>query len=156
MTETPRYKGLTPRSAKTSAAARGSSRKTKTKPELVLRRALWTRGYRYRTNVADLPGVPDIVFPATRLALFVDGDFWHGKNWDIRRPKLEKGHNPAYWISKIERNMERDIEQSHELSVTGWHVLRVWESEIDSDLDRVIDSITAALDRHRNQRRLSH
>jgi DNA mismatch endonuclease (patch repair protein) len=79
--------------------------------------------------------------------VFVDGDFWHGKTWRMRKAKLAQGHNADYWISKIERNMERDRERTRELSAAGWLVLRVWESEIHADLDRVVRRVESALRR---------
>jgi DNA mismatch endonuclease, patch repair protein len=147
MARTPRYDGLVARSAQASAAARGSSRKANTKPELLLRRALWLRGFRYRTNGVGLPGRPDIVFSGPKLAVFVDGDFWHGKAWRIRKAKLAQGHNADYWISKIERNMERDRRQTRELIAAGWLVLRVWESRIHADLDGIVRRVRSALSR---------
>jgi DNA mismatch endonuclease (patch repair protein) len=111
----------------------------------MLRRALWHRGFRYQTNGAGLSGRPDIVFLGARLLVFVDGDFWHGKAWSLRKPKLARGHNADYWITKIERNMERDRERTHELNSNGWLVLRFWESEILADLDRTVDRIASAL-----------
>jgi len=145
----PRYEGLNPRSARASAAARGSSLKANTKPELLLRRALWRHGFRYRTNRADLAGRPDIVFPSRRVVVFVDGDFWHGKNWNMRKVKLAQGHNADYWISKIEWNVERDRERGRELSAAGWLVLRVWESQIHADVGRVVRRLELIL---RNRR----
>jgi DNA mismatch endonuclease (patch repair protein) len=106
---------------------------------------LWRRGFRYRKNRADLPGAPDIVFPAARLAVFVDGDFWHGNNWEMLSAKLRRGHNSAYWIRKIERNAARDLEQTHELTTMGWLVVRVWESEIRRDVNEAAARVEAAL-----------
>jgi DNA mismatch endonuclease, patch repair protein len=145
MASTPRYHTLKPSSARASAAARGSSRKADTKPELLLRRALWREGFRYRKNRIDLPGAPDIVFPGPRLIVFVDGDFWHGKNWKTRKAKLSQGHNADYWIRKIERNMARDGERNRELRTAGWLVLRVWESEVHSNIDEVVRRIELVL-----------
>jgi DNA mismatch endonuclease, patch repair protein len=145
MASTPRYHTLKPSSARASAAARGSSRKADTKPELLLRRALWKGGFRYRENRTDLPGAPDIVFPGPRVLVFVDGDFWHGKNWNTRKAKLAQGHNANYWIRKIERNVARDREQSCELRAAGWLVLRVWESEVHSNVGEVARRIESAL-----------
>jgi DNA mismatch endonuclease (patch repair protein) len=145
MASTPRYHTLKPSSARASAAARGSSRKADTKPELLLRRALWREGFRYRKNRTGLPGAPDIVFPGARLIVFVDGDFWHGKNWKTRKAKLAQGHNANYWIRKIERNVARDREQSRELRASGWLVLRVWESEVHSNVGEVVRRIESAL-----------
>jgi G:T-mismatch repair DNA endonuclease (very short patch repair protein) len=95
------------------------------------------------------------VFSGARLVVFVDGDFWHGNTWAIRKAKLEKGHNPEYWISKIERNIERDRERTRELKVLGWSVLRVWESEVATNRDQVVHRIELAL-RGRRRRVVSH
>ena len=145
MARAPRYHGLTPSSAQATAAARGSSRKADTTPELVLRRALWTKGFRYRKNRTDLPGAPDIVFPGARAIVFVDGDFWHGKNWKTLKAKLAQGHNANYWIRKIERNAARDRERSRELRAAGWFVLRVWESDIQANVGGVVRRVESAL-----------
>lgn len=139
------YAGLKPANKRASAAARGASRKTDTKPELTLRRVLWKHGCRYRKNVTTLPGKPDIVFLGARLVIFCDGDFWHGRDWDVRRSKLVLGHNANYWIAKIERNIERDRGTNRKLRESGWTVLRFWESEIKRDLERVVDSILDTL-----------
>ncbi|MDQ3564998.1 MAG: very short patch repair endonuclease [Pseudomonadota bacterium] len=147
MARAPRYHGLTPSSARASEAARGSSRKAGTKPELLLRRALWRKGFRYRKNRADLPGAPDIVFRAARVIVFVDGDFWHGKNWKTLKAKLSQEHNAEYWIRKIERNAARDWEQSRELSAGGWLVLRVWESDVHSNVGEVVRRVKSALEK---------
>jgi DNA mismatch endonuclease (patch repair protein) len=125
--------------------ARASSKKTDTRCELLLRRALWKAGFRYRKNVPDLPGRPDIVFSSSRVAVFSDGDFWHGRNWEARREKLSKGTNPDYWIAKIQRNMERDRENTQQLEEMGWAVLRVWESEIHKDLPGVLRRVADLL-----------
>jgi DNA mismatch endonuclease (patch repair protein) len=145
MARAPRYEGLVPSSARASAAARGSSRKVDTKPELLLRRALSRHGFRFRTNRSDLPGNPDIVFPGLRVVVFVDGDFWHGRNWIVRKAKLAQGHNADYWIRKIERNRERDREWSRQLRAAGWLVLRIWESQIRADVERVVRRIASVL-----------
>src|SRR6478672_1465494 len=89
--ERPSYKGLRPASPRASAAARGSSKKADTRCELMLRRSLWVAGCRYRKNVPELPGRPDIVFPGAKVAVFCDGDFWHGRDWETRRQKLSRG-----------------------------------------------------------------
>lgn len=147
MAYTPRYDNFSPSSVRASAAARGSSRKCDTKPELLLRRALWRTGLRYHKNRADLPGSPDIVFPGARVIVFVDGDFWHGKDLQSRKARLSKGHNSEYWIKKIEGNVARDHERNRELRAAGWVVLRVWESDILVDVDRVVRRVRSALGR---------
>ena len=81
-----------------------------TKIEVLLRKALWQKGYRYRKNYKDLPGKPDIVITKYKIAIFCDGEFFHGKDWEVLKPRLEKSNNSEYWISKISRNRERDDE----------------------------------------------
>jgi DNA mismatch endonuclease (patch repair protein) len=142
----PSYKNLRPASARASRAAKGSSKKTDTKPELMLRRILFRSGYRYRKDVASLPGRPDIVFPNAKIAVFCDGDFWHGRHWTTRKAKLACGTNPHYWISKIERNMDRDQENQEKLEARGWRVLRFWEGEIREETAVVVSEIISALD----------
>lgn len=129
----PSYKGLRPASHKASAAAKGSSRKADTRHERLLRSELWRAGCRFRKNLANLPGKPDIVFTRVKLAVFCDGDFWHGRDWETRKAKLERGSNPGYWVRKIERNIERDGEHTRLLMAAGWSVMRVWESDILAD-----------------------
>ena len=104
------------------------NRSKHTKPEILLRKALWARGLRYRLHAKDLPGKPDIVFRRAWVVVFCDGDFWHGRDWEQRRAKLADGANPDYWINKIASNRERAVHQSQELEAAGWLVLRFWES----------------------------
>jgi DNA mismatch endonuclease (patch repair protein) len=140
-----RYNGLAPSSERASAAARGSSRKTDTKPELLLRSALWNERLRYRKNRRELAGAPDIVFMSERIVIFVDGDFWHGKDWEQRRMRLIRGHNAKYWVSKIERNITRDRERDRKLRAEGWTVLRVWESDIHGNIGEVVDRVKSVI-----------
>lgn len=109
--------------------------------ELILRKALWKKGYRYRKNVKNLPGKPDIVFTKYKLAIFCDAEFWHGKDWDILRAKLMKGKNPEYWVPKIQRTRERDDEVEQELQLMGWTVLRFWRKEILNNLVQCVQTI---------------
>jgi DNA mismatch endonuclease (patch repair protein) len=102
-----------------------------TKPEQFLRKLIWTTGLRYRKNVKKLPGRPDIVFTKYNLAVFIDGDFWHGYNWDEKKQRIKT--NREFWIAKIERNMQRDIENNESLSKLGFKVLRLWEHQIKQD-----------------------
>lgn len=141
----PSYDGYQPASAKASAAARGSSRKSDTRCEMALRKAIWRLGLRYRKNVAGLPGKPDIVFPGSRLAIFCDGDFWHGRDWIRRRHGISKGTNAGYWIAKIERNRSRDRENTEALKAAGWKVLRYWESEILRDAEAIAEEVAVRL-----------
>lgn len=113
------------------------------KAEIILRKALWKAGYRYRLHVKGITGKPDVVFPKSRIVVFVDGDFWHGYEWEKKKAKLSS--NRAYWIPKIERNMQRDKEVTKSLNENGWTVIRLWEHEVINDLDRCILTIAAAI-----------
>ena len=115
-----------------------------TRPEMKLRRELWSRGLRYRVNLKTLTGKPDIVFTKAKLAVFCDGDFWHGHNWAIRGlPSLEEEleHYNKYWSLKILTNIERDKKVTFNLEVSGWTVLRFWESDIKTNLDDCVTII---------------
>lgn len=115
-----------------------------TRPELALRKELWRRGLRYRKNYKRLPGKPDIVFLGVRLAVFCDGDFWHGHNWAIRgygSLEEELSRYSKAWAGKIARNIQRDARVDRELEAMGWRVLRIWESEIKADVKRCGDRV---------------
>ncbi|MGW4881653.1 very short patch repair endonuclease [Streptomyces sp. NPDC004262] len=116
-----------------------------TRPEIALRKALWRRGLRYRIHTT-LPGKPDITFPGARLAVFVDGDFWHGNAWKIRglpsfEAQFDRMNNPEFWRAKLHRNMQRDAKVNTELNQAGWTVYRVFESRLKRDLDEVVEEI---------------
>ena len=106
-----------------------------TRIEVLLRKALWNKGIKYRKNCRDLPGKPDIVITRYKIAIFCDGEFFHGKDWEVLRPRLEKGNNSEYWISKISRNRERDDEVNKQLLYQGWTVIRFWGSDIKKHTD---------------------
>ena len=106
--------------------------------ELLLRKALWEKGYRYRKNYKKLPGKPDIALTKYRIAIFCDGEFFHGKDWEVLRPRLEKSRNSEYWIKKIERNQERDDEIDKKLLFMGWTVIRFWGNDIKKNTDECI------------------
>lgn len=109
------------------------------KIEVALAKALWTKGYRYRKNNKKVFGKPDLTFKKIKLAIFVDGEFWHGKDWE--KKKLEHKSNVKFWHTKIERNIERDKEVNFELEKQGWTVLRFWGNEIKKELPRVLNEI---------------
>lgn len=115
-----------------------SSIKSKdTRPEIMLRKALWHQGLRFRVNYAKLPGKPDIAFTRTKLAVFCDGDYWHGHNWALRGLKDQEEELSGYslfWATKIRRNIERDAEVNELLAQLGWKVMRIWESDIKKDV----------------------
>lgn len=133
--------GLRPSSTRATLAARGASRKRDTQPEIVLRRALFARGLRYRIARGGLPGKPDVVFVRARVAVFCDGDFWHGRDLPERVAKLECGHNAPYWVAKISGNVARDQRTDVALAADGWTVMRFWETEIKADADGIADQI---------------
>jgi len=109
-----------------------------TKVELILRKTLWKKGYRYRKNYSKVKGKPDICFPKIKLAIFCDSDFWHGKKL---LEGIEPKTNQEYWIPKLKRNIERDKEVNKYLQQNGWTVLRFWEDEIKKNLEQCIDII---------------
>lgn len=114
-----------------------SIRAKNTKPELHLRKLLVARGLRYRLHKKALPGRPDIVFPRQKIAVFCDGDFWHGRNWTERKLRIQNGVRSKYWVNKIESNIARDKRVNRELRRAGWTVLRFWETDILKRGDRI-------------------
>ncbi|WP_142784252.1 very short patch repair endonuclease [Changchengzhania lutea] len=110
-----------------------------TKPELLFRRALWKHNVRYRVNNKLIPGKPDVSIQKYKLAIFIDGEFWHGYNWEERKTKLKS--NRDFWIPKIKRNMQRDREVNLELTHLGYTVFRFWATEINNDLNRCINDV---------------
>ena len=112
-----------------------------TKIEVVLRKELWHRGYRYRKNYNELPGKPDIVLTKQKIVIFCDSEFFHGKDWEVLKPRLEKGNNANYWLKKIERNITRDQEINQQLNFLGWTVVRFWGKEILNNTDECIKVI---------------
>lgn len=112
-----------------------------TKIEVLLRKALWKKGYRYRKNYKELPGKPDIILKKYKIAIFCDGEFFHGKDWEVLKPKLEKSNNSDFWISKISRNRERDDEVNKRLLFLGWTVIRFWGKDIKKKPDECVHVI---------------
>lgn len=111
--------------------------------ELLLRKELWKRGLRYQKNRTDIFGKPDIVFKGKKVAVFCDSEFWHGYNWKERKKDF-KSHQ-EFWIPKIERNMERDIEVTNILESEGWTVLRFWGKEIKKETEKCANIIEKAV-----------
>ena len=109
-----------------------------TKIEIALRKALWKKGVRYRKNLKSLPGKPDIALTKYKIAIFCDGEFFHGKDWEVLKPRLEKSNNSEFWISKISRNRKRDDEVNKRLLFEGWTVIRFWGNDIKKNLDECI------------------
>lgn len=113
--------------------------------EVKLCKALWQKGYHYRKNYKELPGSPDIVLTKYKIAIFCDGEFFHGKDWDKLKARLEKGEKGEYWIKKITRNMERDEEVNKQLIFRGWTVLRFWGDEIKKNIDECVKAVEEAV-----------
>lgn len=113
-------------------------RSRNTSIEVSLRKALWSKGYRYRKNVKSLPGSPDIALTKYKIAIFCDGEFFHGKDWEVLKPRLERGSNNEFWISKISRNRERDDEVNKKLLFMGWTVIRFWGTDIKKNANECV------------------
>lgn len=152
---------------KNMAAIRGKD----TKPEMVVRRYLWSHGFRYRLNHTRLPGKPDIVLRKYRTCVFVNGCFWHGHNLryddDALQPvlSLSKGYdndnflslensecckipktNRGFWVRKILRNKDRDIEVQRRLATMGWHCITIWECQLKGDIrEKTLQSLAFTL-----------
>lgn len=111
--------------------------------EQVLAKRLWHMGYRYRKNDKRLPGSPDIAISKYQIAIFVDGEFWHGKDWEHRKKRLKR--NREYWIEKIEENIARDERVDRQLRAQGWIPLHFWEKDVLKDVDLCISDILSCL-----------
>ena len=132
---------LTPQQRSKNMAA---IRSKDTKPEMVVRRGLWARGFRYRLNDKRLPGHPDLVLRKYRTCIFVNGCFWHGHNVQLPTAQIDNGQwiienspcckipktNREFWVAKIRRNKERDKEEQRKLAAMGWHCITVWECQL--------------------------
>ena len=118
--------------------------------ELLLRKELWKRGLRYRKNVKTVFGHPDIAFIGKKIAVFCDSEFWHGYGWEHRKDDIKSRRD--FWIPKIERNMQRDIEVNDVLKSDGWIVLRFWGKEIKKDVCKCADIIETAVKNNKRER----
>jgi DNA mismatch endonuclease, patch repair protein len=107
-----------------------------TKPEIKFRKRIWEIGFRYRINSKNLPGKPDIVITKHKVVIFIDGEFWHGYQWDVKKNKIRS--NREYWIPKIEKTIKRDISNNKRLRDLGFIVLRFWEHQINKDFENCI------------------
>lgn len=120
-----------------------------TKEEILLSKALWRQGYRYRKNNRKVFGTPDLTFRKEKIAIFVDGEFFHGYNWDEKKHQINS--NREYWIPKIERNIERDKKVNEFLIKNGWNVIRFWSSYVKKNLDDCLLIIKAEVQNAKNQ-----
>jgi len=128
-----------------------------TKPEMIVRRELWKRGFRYRLNHKRLPGHPDLVLRKYRTCIFVNGCFWHGHHINLQFDDLQftiensecckiPKTNREFWVAKIRRNKERDKEEQKKLATMGWHCITVWECELTpAKREETLDSIAFTL-----------
>ena len=130
-----------------------SIRSKDTKPEMIVRRGLWKRGFRYRLNHKRLPGHPDLVLKKYRTCIFVNGCFWHGHLVDLKVfensdcCKIPKT-NRDFWVAKIRRNQERDTRVQHELAAMGWHSITIWECELKPKIqEKTLESLAYTLNR---------
>ena len=125
---------------KTMAAIRGKN----TKPEMIVRKGLWSRGFRYRLNSPRLPGHPDLVMKKYRTCIFVNGCFWHGHEGCCKMPNT----NREFWVAKIKRNQERDVETQKRLAEMGWHCITIWECELKpSKREQTLKSLAFTLNK---------
>lgn len=113
--------------------------------EVLLRKALWKKGIRYRKNFQALPGKPDIAITKYKIAIFCDGEFFHGRDWEVLKPRLEKSNNSQYWISKISKNRERDDQVNKQLLFRGWTVIRFWGNDIKKHTEECIQVVEEAI-----------
>lgn len=121
----------------------GKIRGKNTKPELAFRKALWAAGYRYRIDYKKLIGKPDIVLNRYKTVIFIDGEFWHGHNWEERKHKIKT--NREFWIPKIERNIQRDNEVNVALEDLGYTIFRFWETDVKKNLDTCLQKVLTSL-----------
>lgn len=115
-----------------------------TRIEVILRKALWHEGIRYRKNYKDILGKPDIAITKYKIAIFCDGEFFHGYDWDEQRLRIQKGNNGKFWVDKIEKNMARDVRNDQALEMMGWTVLHFWGKDIKNKTE---DCVRAVKDR---------
>ncbi len=118
-----------------------------TMPEVLLCKTLWNLGYRYRKNNRKIFGKPDISFRKYKIAVFIDGEIFHGYNWEEKNIRIKA--NRDYWIPKIERNIQRDKEVNEYLTSQGWTVLRFWSKEVKKNLDEVVKVIKNEINKNK-------
>lgn len=134
-----------PRDQKAVSKNMSRIRSKDTSIEVKLRKELWHKGYRYRKNYKKLPGSPDIALTKYNIAIFCDSEFFHGKDWEVLKARLEKTNNSDYWIRKIERNRNRDIENDKKLLFLGWTVIHFWGKDILQNTEECIRVIEDAI-----------
>ena len=118
-----------------------SIRSKDTKIEMILRKALWSRGIRYRKNYSKIPGKPDMAITKYKIAIFCDSEFFHGKDWEQLKSRLQKGDNGEFWVNKIGKNREHDEQVNKKLAYMGWIVIRFCGNDIKKNTDECIKVI---------------
>lgn len=116
-----------------------------TKIEILLWKALWEKGIRYRKKYSKVPGKPDIAITKYKIAIFCDSEFFHGKDWEELKPRLLKGDNGEFWVNKIGKNRERDEDIAKKLHQMGWIVLRFWGKDIKKNINECLETIDEAI-----------
>lgn len=116
----------------------------KNSAEVMLAKSLWHRGYRYRLNYKALPGSPDIALTKYRIAIFIDGEFWHGKDFEQRKTKLK--NNKDYWIEKIQENINRDIKDDKLLRQMDWYPIHFWSNDVIKYCNQCIEEVICLID----------
>ena len=117
--------------------------------EILIAKSLWHRGYRYRLNYKTLPGSPDIALTKYRIAIFIDGEFWHGKDFEQRKTKLK--NNKDYWIEKIQENIDRDLKNDKLLRQMEWYPIHFWSNDVIKYCNQCVEEVICLIDDINNQ-----
>lgn len=117
--------------------------------EIMIAKSLWHRGYRYRLNYKALPGSPDIALAKYRIAIFIDGEFWHGKDFEQRKTKLK--NNKDYWIEKIQENIDRDLKNDKLLRQIEWYPIHFWSNDVIKYCNQCVEEVICLIDDINNQ-----
>ena len=121
----------------------------KNSAEVMLAKSLWHKGYRYRLNYKELPGSPDIALTKYRIAIFIDGEFWHGKDFEQRKTKLK--NNKDYWIEKIQENIDRDLKNDKLLRQMEWYPIHFWSNYVIKYCNQCVEEVICLIDDINNQ-----
>lgn len=117
--------------------------------EIMIAKSLWHRGYRYRLNYKALPGSPDIALAKYRIAIFIDGEFWHGKDFEQRKTELK--NNKDYWIEKIQENIDRDLKNDKLLRQMEWYPIHFWSNDVIKYCNQCVEEVICLIDDINNQ-----
>ena len=122
----------------------------KNSAEVMIAKSLWHRGYRYRLNYKALPGSPDIALIKYRIAIFIDGEFWHGKDFEQRKTKLK--NNKDYWIEKIQENIDRDLRNDKLLRQMDWYPIHFWSNDVIKYCTHCVEEVICLIDDMNNHK----